>query len=349
MSEMSAYDVGRQDKKPKMDVRYTRAKIYRRVFSRLIDLTLFVLVGLLLFFGTREIIRTMPFYRQAEQEVLRVMVNSGIYVEVDDGYQDVVTYYTNDVSLSTSQKKERYEETIDTFLAFAKEEAKEEDYQEAKDNYDKERLDFVYDGTHMFILSESGEVIDNPDFIAKESSPYELYSQEFYIPYIDNVLRGYLLSLFPSYYQGSRLMSNMVLFAELPIAVILSCFLVYFLPPLIFKRGRKTIGMLAYRIGRIDSHLLNVPLKQYLIYSAIFDLGIICLSFLTLGIPLLVSVTMMAVTKGHQDFPEYMLQINEVDVTSSKIYFSLEELEVDYEKTQKKPIEFKNTTFEDGK
>ena len=61
------------------------------------------------------------------------------------------------------------------------------------------------------------------------------------------------------------------------------------------------------------------------------------------------SVTMMAVTKGHQDFPEYMLQINEVDVTSSKIYFSLEELEVDYEKTQKKPIEFKNTTFEDGK
>ncbi len=347
MSEMNAYDIGKEEKKQKMDVRYTRAKLYRRVFSRLIDLTLFALVGILLFLGTREIIRTMPFYREVEQEVMRVMVGSGIYVELDGGYQDVVTYYTNDVSLSALQKKQRYEGTVNTFFSFAKSEAKEEDYLQAKEDYDKQRLDFQYEGTPMFALSENGEVIDNPEFIAKENSPYDIYSREFYVPYIDNVLRGYLLSLFPTYYQGTRMMSNMVIFAELPIAVLLSCFLVYFLPPLIFKRGRKTIGMLAYKIGRIDSRLLNVSTKQYLIYSAIFDFGIIALSFLTLGIPLLVSVTMMAVTKRHQDFPEYMLQINEVDVSSSKIYFTLEELEIDYQKTQRKPVEFRNITGED--
>lgn len=95
-----------------------------------------------------------------------------------------------------------------------------------------------------------------------------------------------------------------------------------------------------------DANLFCIPWKKYLAYDMVFIFGIIVLSFFTLAIPLIVSTTMMAFSKQKQDFPEYMFQFHEIDVSADKIYHDYGEIELEHSAKNKKPVEFRNITGE---
>ena len=65
------------------------------------------------------------------------------------------------------------------------------------------------------------------------------------------------------------------------------------------------------------------------------------LSIATLGIPFIISISMMVFSKHKQGFPDYMLGLYEVDTSNNKIYNNEAEITLDHANTYKEPIDFK--------
>lgn len=317
-------------------IEYQKAPLNKRVYARILDLFIGVAIGLLVYLGVRAIFTSLPDYQAKQSYVDTTMVESGLYIEEEDGQKrDAVTYISS-LDLSSKQEMEEYENTITTFLDYVKtsEDGSEEKYETVQSDYDSYRLSLVQDDINLFVTEEStGEIIKNDDF--KPEDRYQVYSDVCYKPYIDEHLRSYLVTLFPKYYEYNQYFTTIILWAEVPISVLIASLLVYFVPPLFLRRGRQTLGMLIYHVGKTNTDLLALKMGKYLLYSLIWNIGIILLSFYTLGLPLLISLTMMLVTKTKQDFPDYMLQLYEVDVTDSKIYYSLAEVADEHGITEK--------------
>ena len=355
MAEMNVYDVNPQvPKKVGLHIQYARARTYKKVFAKIIDLLLLAVIGVLLFVGTRAIVQSTSYYQQVQERTDTTLENSGLYIKTSGELVDAVDYYNSKKDdLSASEMLKNVQGIIIKFYSYVDDQVilgnvSEEHKQKMLDDYDKYRLNLTYSEIHLFIETNDGEIIANPQFSSGEDT-YTIYVENAYIPFIDSYLRGYLLSYFPQYLKDTTYMSQMILLVELPISVILSSLIVYLIPPLIFKRNRQTIGRLIYKIGLINNNLFSVPLKKFLIYVAIVIILEIMLSFLTLAIPLIISITMMAFSKNKQDFAEYMTQVNEVDISKDKIYLTKEELELEHLKLNKAPIEFKNITFDENK
>lgn len=300
---------------------YRKALLSRRIFAKVVDFFLAICFGIAFFLLARTIVTSTSSYQRQKNIVDSTMLDSGLYVKKDDEVYDVITYYENQ-DISGKDRMTIYENIISSFMDYAKSK-KEENYDVVKENFDSYRLGLNYQDASLFV-KDGDAVIKNPSFDVKDG--YSVYAENAYKPYIDNQLRGYLLSLFPDYYSANRYMSRMILLVELPIAVLSASLLVFLVPPLIFRRNRQTIGMLIYHIGKADSSLLHLKIGKFLAYEAIYILFVIALSFATLGIPLLVSATMMVFTKNRQCFADYMLQLYDLDVSESKIYYSLEEI-----------------------
>ena len=151
---------------------------------------------------------------------------------------------------------------------------------------------------------------------------------------------GYLITMFPDYAESMKKMSNALFFIEIPVSLTLSCFLVYFVPGLFFRRGRQTLGKALFRVGLVDKNITSPRIGRYTARFFIFY-GEIVLSLFTFALPLLISFSLMAFSKNKQGFPDYMLQLTEVDTSKAKIYLDKYDALVDVAKQNKEPIDFK--------
>ncbi len=349
MAEQDIYEVRPKAQNVELNVRYTRAKTYKKVFAKIIDLLLFALVGILFFISARAIVQSSDYYQEVYTGLQEMMVSSGVYVETDDGLEEATEYYNDTDTYSASQIMNNLEKVINQFFSYALEltesgEMSQENYDYMSAIYDEYRLDVTVSEEYLFVI-EDGEIVKNSSF----RGGYSDYTEYIYVPFIDSYLRGFLISYFPNYYDYTNYLNYVVLLIELPVAVVLSSLLVYLVPPLIFRRTRQTLGMRAYKIGLINSDLLAVKTKKFLLY-AVFQIVLeIWLSFLALAVPLLLSITVMVVTKKKQDFAQYMTGTQQVDVSKDKIYLSKEEAEIDNIKINKTPIQFRNISLDEDK
>lgn len=345
MAEMDVYEVEEKVPSKRIDIQYRRPKTYRRVFARIIDLLLLLLVGVLLFLGLRAIVNNTQTAKDALARIDETMIESGVYVEVEGEQIDLIQYLDSQSNLSDRERMERLRKAIEEkFFVYAEKNVSAEDYSAALKDYDDFRLSLSYQDIPLFV-EKDGDIVMNPE-ASFGSHTYDQYCDLCYEPFLDEHVRGYLVTIFPQYLADTRYFSNMIIFLEVPVAVLVGSFLVYLLPPLILRRNRQTIGLLVYRIGMADANLFCIPWKKYLAYDMVFIFGIIVLSFFTLAIPLIVSTTMMAFSKQKQDFPEYMFQFHEIDVSADKIYHDYGEIELEHSAKNKKPVEFRNITGE---
>ena len=58
------------------------------------------------------------------------------------------------------------------------------------------------------------------------------------------------------------------------------------------------------------------------------------------GLPYIVSFSIMVFSKKKQGFPDYMLGLQEIDTSKSKIYNSMEEIQLDQITPHRKPVDF---------
>ncbi len=341
--EMKVYQVEEQvEEENQIHIDYKKPLFSKRVFAHILDLLFFIAASVLLFSATRAIVNSTSYYQECQNRVNEIREKSGLYIHIaeDDRYEEIVSYYESLVPTPTPGTiMSHYEDAIDTFIAFAKEENATFALEEQQ-KYDNYRLNLTYGDVHLFLQDEEGQIVQNPDFKVEEGT-YAYYNKYCYEPFLRDYLTSDLVVGFKQYYQDLRFISMSMTFIDLPIGVILGAILIYYLPPLIFARSRQTFGMLIYHIGRTNQQLLHLSFARYTAYSAIFIFGVLLMSFLTFGLTLIINVLMMTLSKNKQDFGEYLLQIFYVDITHDTIYYSLQDVADNYQSNKNISTNFK--------
>lgn len=320
-----------------VEVKYTRAKLHRRVLANLVDILIFVLLFIGSFIGLRSLVVGSSTYQQNETQLISIKKDSGIFINDSSGaLRDVITVFNNDDALSMGQKKNKAKNAITTFFEYAEEVCSTEVYLTMTKEYDDFRLELKEGETYYFVI-DNGEIKETGELL--ESKYYE----NVYAKYIDKYCQAYLVKYIPHYYDLTKYMSNMLIFCEIAPSYLVSGILTYFVPPLFFRKGKKTLGKALYKIGLVDSRLLNCTYPRFFARFAIFYFGELLLSLLSFGLPYIVSFSIMVFSKKKQGFPDYMLDLQEVDTSKAKIYNSLEEAKVDQITPHKKAIDFTST------
>lgn len=322
-----------------INIQYQRPLFYKRVLANVVDALLCAFLGLIIFLSSMSIIKSTSAYKSAENRITNTQKNSGLYVLENYRYYDIVSYYKNDKTITALKHKELLSTAIGDFISYLDSSGLNESAQKVQKHYDEYRLGekMVYEGVACFIKDSTGKIVENTEC----SLSYKDYAEKIYAVYIDNYATGYLITEVPNMYKDTRFVSNIIFLISIPVAIVLACALTYLVPPLIFKRGRKTIGKLIYKIGLVDSKCLNVSTGRFLIRYCIFFLAEIVLSVFSFCVPLLISFSMMCFSKNKQGFPDYMLGINEVETGDNKTYYSMDECAVDMALKQNKAPDFK--------
>ena len=312
----------------KIDIDYYPPKFSRRVFCRITDVVLMMLVFLLSFISIKAIYSSTSHYKETVETLTNIRLESGLYAERDEQILNVVTIAYQDKKMSNGQKKTYLENALNNFLTFIKNESTESYEKVLKDlNFFKLKESLVYENKPLFIKNEKGDILENPEGVSAKA-----YVDLFYAPFIDTNCNGFLVTEIPEYYKGTKILSNLLVYLNLPLSLFISSILIYFIPPLIFRRGRKTFAMLFYNIGFVNKDCMNLSFKEWFVKFLYFYFFELFLSIFTFAIPLLISATMMVVTKNKQNFNEYMLKIREVDTSSGKIYLNKGEIFKEYVK-----------------
>lgn len=339
----------------KVTVEYELPKFYHRVLANLIDIIIFALMFFILFIPTNMIVTNLPAYAAADATMTEYRQDSGLFKYSTERkvYELIVTWYINNDDVEYPVRVIGCEKAIFDFQEYVKAQLGDgTEYQTVIEDYDNSRLSdsVMYEGFYLFSINEidtndddildSTEIVRNPEAVAAGADS-EVYFNKFYRTYILQNCNGYLITLFPDYYDSIKTESNFLFFCEVPIAFFLSGLVSFFVPSLIFRRGRMSFGKALYHIGLVDYRVLSPSFWRFLARFSIFFFGELVLSFFTFGIPFIISFSMMAFSKRKQGFPDYVLGLTEVDGTKAKIYFTKYEAAMDQIKERKKPVDFK--------
>ena len=324
-----------------IEVKYTRPKFVHRVLANLIDFIIFAVVFVGVFVLTRYIVSQTPHFSATFNSVNKMRIESGMYYKKDNGeIVDVVSYMNSNSTMTNEAKVKFSENRINEFFTFEQTNLSETKYNKIVDEYRIKRLEKTYteglDTKHLFVVDESDEVIKNPELFVEG---YKWVYRDFYLNYIDKYFQGYFTST-PVYYDAVKILSNYLLWLEIPVSYVLSIILVYYVPTLCFRRGRRTLGKALYRIGSIDQRFLSPSFWRNTAKWALFLLEMI-LGIASVGVIFIISFSMMVFSKNRQAFPDYMTGLQEVDISQNKIYYTYEEIELNDIERHKKPTDFR--------
>ena len=326
-----------------MTINYTRPKLFHRLLANLVDIFIMVLLFIGLFIGTRAIVQNTDHYKGQMARQRELQQESGLYVQnpgndvsgdlVDiiyylDTYKSVYGKEFNGESSSGGEPIGRNGlcvKAINQFIAFTKENASEERYQDLLVYYDSARLDPTLDGVHYF--EKSGDDIV-PTSLADNTNNLSKYYDNVFKPFIEKRCIPFLTANIPEYHEIAKMEYRYLLFVEIPIAYLVSGFLTFFVPPLFFKRGRKTLGQALYHMGLIDERLLSPTLPRFLARFAIFYFLELLISLFSFGIPYIISFSMSIFSKNKQNFPDYMTKLYLVDTSKANIYMDYVEAQL---------------------
>ena len=328
MERNKEFDIESLNKeKPKnkvTEISYYRPKFWKRCFAILFDSIICFLVSLSLFLGVKEIVDNVPYSKEINNNLNALKLESDIYIYSNnlERITDIVSYYNQSTSVSMGAMEIDLVNRIDNFFVFLEEKEGSKISSQAINNYNEAKLstNLVYNNKSYFIL------IDNVVIKNEEANiPSEMYVENFYKPYIDEVLQGYFSSI-DEVLTYTRYQSNMLFFLEIPLGLFLGYGLVFYVVPLCFRRGKQTLGRFIFKIGLVDKNILSVKTGLFTIRFLILFFVEVLLSIFTFAIPLFISFSMMAFSKKKQTFHDFMLGIEEVDVEVDKIFFSKSEI-----------------------
>lgn len=346
-------------------VEYERPKLIHRVLANFTDILLMVFVCILCFIGARAIVLATPMYRNNDRLLRSVQLSSHLYINsdrtsdspIDERGFDINEYHLGDYvilytswldkqeSLTGEAKVSRSEKAINNFVNYMNtiNASLGEEITSLINTKKLEKTGNVVGHEHYFEKDE----VTNEIFIPKNESdipyyPYQTYFKEFYKKIIDDTLiDNYLAKYAVDMKKCLKNEWNSLVFMELLPSYCLGAILVYFIPPLFLRRGRKTLGKALYRIGLVDKNIFSPTFVKYLLRFLIFFFAELVLSVFTFAIPYIISFTLMVFSKNKQGFPDYMLGLQEIDTSKQKIYYNKIDALVDKAKTYKTAKDFK--------
>lgn len=329
------------------NIEYTKAPFARRAFACFLDAIIFLFVFLCCFLLTRKITIDNKNYKKNINELTEIKLASGLYDrDPNNVVTDTITILDKAPEHNPYSRKRAAANAIEKFYTFAKDySSSEEAYSKMVQDYKDFRLDpsMSVDGTPMFVVVDD-EIVENEALIStasgKTSNIYKEYYEKCYKAFMDDYLQGCLNTKIPRYLELNKYIVKVLIVAEVLPAFVVSFVVVYYVPGLIFKHGRSSFGKRLYNIASVDANCLSPSLLRYTAKTALFLFELV-LAFPSFGATLLISFSMMALSKQKQGFPDYVCQINEVKIENNKIYMSFDEADLDNVQTHKKAIDFK--------
>lgn len=296
-----------------IELDYHKVSTKANFASNLFDGFATLILSFLLLLLNNFIFSKTPLGIQTKNERDDIILSSYLYKKDDkNNIKDVYSLVNDNEELTTDEKSKEYDKTLTYFFTeFVKNENIYKNYKkEAK--VDNEIRLFDDDGNRLLTNTDD----DNKYF-------------EFYKNVIRNIAPGYLTS--SKIYRDNlkkSIIQNILLFY---LSLFISNTIFFYIFPLIFYRGRKTLGMKMVNIALVDVNAMSVSFKRFTLRYLFYFFIIITLSLVSFFIPLIVSITMMFANKTGQGLTDYVFNTYKVDSSSSSIYLNKEEyLEVNF-------------------
>ena len=308
------------------EIEYYRPKFTRKLAASFMDAFIFSLLSLLFVVISKAIGDATPTYKQNSSELDTIKLDSGLFLEDNDGLvRDVVTIYNLDTETNSSVVEKEVVNSINNFFTYVDNNLSHELYESMIKEFDELRLDqkliYSYEGnTYKLFIQKDGKVVKNNEVVIPSKSYISFYKD-----YIDNYALGYFHSKIDRVVTLEKYFSY-VMAIEVIVGVLVGSIINYYVFPLIFRRNRYTLGRLTYKIGLVNKDVLHVSFGQFTLRFLIIFFLEIALSFVTFGIPIIFSFTMSLVTKKKQYFHDYLLGIEEVDLQDNQVYYSKDEV-----------------------
>ena len=308
------------------EIEYYRPKFTRKLAASFMDAFIFSLLSLLFVVISKAIGDVTPTYKQNSSELDTIKLDSGLFLEDNDGLvRDVVSIYNLDTETNSSVVEKEVVNSINNFFTYVDNNLSHELYESMIKEYDELRLDqkliYSYEGnTYKLFIQKDGKVVKNNEVVIPSKSYISFYKN-----YIDNYALGYFHSKIDRVVTLEKYFSY-VMAIEVIVGVLVGSIINYYVFPLIFRRNRYTLGRLTYKIGLVNKDVLHVSFGQFTLRFLIIFFLEIALSFVTFGIPIIFSFTMSLVTKKKQYFHDYLLGIEEVDLQDNQVYYSKDEV-----------------------
>lgn len=312
-----------------MEVSYSLPKYRTRLFSFLFDLMCMVILALLGVFAMQAIMNNTPYYKNANQTLNRLQLESGLYVERKDGTTKLMCEYYK------VEKQEQYNEYNkmfdDALTAFYKNPQffDQEDPKSGIYLYNTLKIPEGQSESKLFIYEDESKtvIVEKPD--AAKNLLNDFYTQvmsEKAVAYVVNNLE---------YVEATKTITLTFIFVILLVPVVLSVFIFELIIPLCLRRGRKTLGKLIFKIAVVDNRGLSAPLLRFLARFSLFFVVEVILGIVTFAIPLIVSFTMMVFSKKNQSFHDYVAGTYVVEAPMSSICMNEEEYMKKHERDEK--------------
>ncbi|MFA6625062.1 MAG: RDD family protein [Bacilli bacterium] len=290
---------------------YPSPALYKRWFACIIDIFLVLMVGFGLFSLSNMAVRSVPAYSQMISERNEMQIETGLY---DENNKLISYVYEDDEVLTYPEKKNLLNTVIEKFYDnqdYFTDDTYYQEYQQRKKEYKNSS------GSLIFVVDPNSSSL----YIEGEYDAKDFF--DFYCSEISGHLTSYL-SLNSQYYSLTQTIF-IVFIVQLVVWMFISYLLFFFVMPLILKRGRKTVGMFMFKISLANVQGLNLTMKEYLIRSAFVVFIGFFLDIATCFIPLVVSITMMHLSKAGQDFFDYMSNTYVLDTSKKDIYLDYSE------------------------
>lgn len=308
------------------EIEYYRPKFTRKLAASFMDAFIFSLLSLLFVVISKAIGDVTPTYKQNSSELDTIKLDSGLFLEDNDGLvRDIVTIYNLDTETNSSVVEKEVVNSINNFFTYVDNNLSHELYESMIKEFDELRLDqkliYSYEGnTYKLFIQKDGKVVKNNEVVIPSKSYISFYKN-----YIDNYALGYFHSKIDRVVTLEKYFSY-VMAIEVIVGVLVGSIINYYVFPLIFRRNRYTLGRLTYKIGLVNKDVLHVSFGQFTLRFLIIFFLEIALSFVTFGTPIIFSFTMSLVTKKKQYFHDYLLGIEEVDLQDNQVYYSKDEV-----------------------
>lgn len=333
--EVENVEIPQNNEEPQLfHVNYERAILSKRISASIIDFLIFAILVISLFLLTRNIVTNNVNYKNVQESYDTLKLESGLYIKSTQKNSIYNLYDYYELSTSTSKGAERIflKDGIEQFITYS-EQNSDTHAIDVGHEWDEFRRTLVVNGKQYF------DYVDG-EYVEISGIGLDNYCKYAYGVFLkENCCGAYLVQNFSLALKATRLASDMLLFVELPISVVVSTFVTFLVPTLIFKRGRKTIGKLAMKCAIVNKNYLNLTTgENWLRFGFIFLVEIIASCF-TFAIPLLISAIFLTFSPKHQPLHDIIFKFDCIDTTTDKVYFSKEEIIV--EKTKEpEHIEF---------
>lgn len=283
-----------------MEVTYKAPSFRDRIFAFGFDFTLSVITFLFLIWGAFSIVKGLPFYKQANENLNNYEKSTHLYVIRDDGNTQLLCdFYT----VQTEEEYEDYYKKLDEALTLFYTDPNFFDQTDPKSGlyiYNTYKIPEGETYSDIFIYSDE----THAEIVKKEDVSYKKAYD-----FCCNIMSSKAVHVVANsdiYISNSRTIMLSFVFLVFLIPLVIVSLIYQLIIPLCISRGKKTLGKLLFQISVLDSRGLSCSWKRYLARFSIHLFLETILSFATFLIPLIISFTMYLRSKSGQCLHDYL-------------------------------------------